>query len=148
MPSQVWWDGADPGYYDYNAVTRRVCAVTGACMLMRKSVYEELGGMDEKSHAIDYNDIDLCMRAHDAGLQVVQQSTALLRHYESVSREGKQSHAARVQFMAELGSYRERWGRYLASGDPYYSVNVMPGSMFFHLDWGQEFAYGEPRYLG
>lgn len=72
-------------YYGRNRVTYNVIGVTGACLMVAKSKYEEAGGMDE-SMKVAYNDVDLCFRLTEAGYYNVLRNDAVLYHYESLSR--------------------------------------------------------------
>ena len=76
----------EPGYFGLALTQRNVIAVTGACMLMRRSVFEQLGGFDE-AHSIINNDLDFCLRAHQAGKLIVYTPHASLLHHELASRE-------------------------------------------------------------
>jgi GT2 family glycosyltransferase len=96
--------------------TRNVCAVTGACLAMRKGVFEELGGFDE-SFPENYNDVDLCLRARQAGYEVIVEPAAILRHYECQSRQA----GVRLE---ERYTFEQRWAAWLERGDPFYSPHL------------------------
>jgi GT2 family glycosyltransferase len=96
--------------------TRNVCAVTGACLAMRKSVFEELGGFDE-SFPENYNDVDLCLRARQAGYEVIVEPAAVLRHSECQSRQA----GVRLE---ERYTFERRWAAWLERGDPFYSPHL------------------------
>ena len=96
--------------------------MTGGCLLLRRSVFEELGGFDE-SLAVAFNDVDLCLRIRDAGLRIVWTPAAELYHHESVSVGRPDSPARRDQFQGELRRFRERWGPVLTR-DPHYNPNL------------------------
>ncbi len=99
------------------AVTVRNCsAVTGACMLTRRELYEGLGGFDE-ALAIDFNDVDLCLRIRRAGYRIVFTPHARLFHYESGSI------GDRTQRPEDVAEMWERW-RSVLERDPYYNVNL------------------------
>jgi len=100
-------------YWNWLPFTRNVSAVTGACLAIRKSVFEELDGFDE-AFPVNYNDVDLCLRARQAGYQVIVEPAAVLRHYECQSREA----GVRLE---ESALFEQRWGIDLESGDPFYS---------------------------
>lgn len=100
-------------HWNWLPFTRNVSAVTGACLAVRKTVFEELGGLDE-SFAVNYNDVDFCLRARQAGYQVIIEPAAVLRHYECQSRKPGVS-------IAECDLFRQRWGEWLERGDPFYS---------------------------
>ncbi len=94
----------------HTQVSANFSAVTGACLLISKALYNELGGLDEKDFPLSFNDIDLCLRAAKAGKRTVLASQALLRHFESKSRKG----------MPETTEYAHFLARYPDFKDPYY----------------------------
>ena len=105
-----------PGYMALTTVTRNTSAVTGACLMTRASVFEELGGLDT-NFPIAYNDIDYCLRARAKGLLVVYAPLAELIHHESKSR-GHSDDTGEIPF------FQNRWRSLLLSGDPYYNSNL------------------------
>ncbi len=115
-------DHRNLGYMGRLCYAQNVMAVTGACLMMRKSLYEELGGLDEK-FAVALNDVDLCIRAWKAGRVNVFTPFAELYHYESASRGTDLSGANAERYEKESALFRERWKELLAQGDPYYNPN-------------------------
>ncbi len=107
-------------YWKWLPYTRNVSAVTGACMAIRKSVFEELGGFDD-AFPMNYNDVDLCLRASQAGHWNVLEPAALLRHHEGRTRRPGVR-------LAELDELELRWARWLEDGDPFYSPHLDPSS--------------------
>ncbi len=103
-------------YWKWLDMTRNVSAVTGACLAVRRRVFEELGGFDA-AFPVNYNDIDFCLRARQSGYAVVYEAAAVLRHQEARSRRPVVRHVERERFF-------DRWGRVLTAGDPYYSPNL------------------------
>lgn len=112
-----------PGYYGRAALTQELSAVTAACMMLRKSVYAEVGGMDETSLAVAYNDIDLCLRIREKGYRIVWTPHAELYHHESASRGKDLSPEKRARFLRETETMHSRWGA-LLSRDPAYNPNL------------------------
>lgn len=112
-------DRDDAGYMRRASVRQDVSVVTGACLLVKRSVYQELNGLDE-SFAVAFNDVDFCLRAREAGYLVVYEPDALLYHYESLSRGSDASSTNYERFMREQGMLRSRWSSYYKNGDPYY----------------------------
>lgn len=110
----------DPLHYAWHAVTRRVTAVTAACLLVRREVFVAVGGMDEQSFPVAFNDIDFCLKVRQLGLNNVFVSEARLVHHESKSRGSDHSPAHAARFARELAAFRRRWNSadYL---DPHYS---------------------------
>jgi GT2 family glycosyltransferase len=106
----------DPGYCYRAVVAQEVSAVTGACLMTWKSLYQRLGGLDEKRLPIAFNDVDYCLRIGQAGLRVIFTPHAQLYHRESASR-GQRSPDR------EAGVMRRRW-RARMRHDPYYNPNL------------------------
>ncbi|MCZ8173332.1 MAG: glycosyltransferase family 2 protein [Brevundimonas sp.] len=99
----------DPGYFVQAHITREATAVTAACLVIEKSKYLAVGGLDEKHFAIAYNDVDLCLKLRKSGLSNIYVPAAELFHYESVSRGDDLSTTHRDRYMAELGALKARW---------------------------------------
>jgi GT2 family glycosyltransferase len=106
---------------------RNYSAVTAACLMTRKSVFEEVGGFDE-AFAIAYNDIDLCLRLRARGYLVVYTPYAVLYHHQSASRGPYD----RKQDRKPEALLRSRWGRVL-DNDPYYSRHLTRQHVDFSL---------------
>lgn len=112
--------GSDGGYLHRHARTRRVSAVTGACLATRREVWDRLGGLDAARFAVDGNDVDYCLRVAEAGLAVIYTPDCTLIHHESKSRGfNARSAASRDRGDAETARLRARWGERLRR-DPYY----------------------------
>ncbi len=119
--------GSDRGPHDICMVSREVCAVTAACMLVRATLYRDLGGMDE-GFAIALNDVDFCLRARQAGWRIVYCAEATLYHYESLSL-GRHYTGNRAALEGlEVRRLRDRWGAVIAA-DPCYNplASLEPG---------------------
>jgi GT2 family glycosyltransferase len=99
----------DAGYLATNQLTRRQSAVTAACLLMRKSVFEDLGGLDEKAFPVAFNDVDLCLRIQKSGLNLIWTAFAKLIHAESASRGKDISAEKRARAQREQQGFIERW---------------------------------------
>lgn len=110
------------GHMGHLAYARDMSAVTAACMLVCREVWDEVGGMDEE-FAIALNDVDFCMRLRKAGYLIVWTPFAELYHYESLSR-GLDITANRDRFDSEKKLFRSKWKAELKEGDPYYNPNV------------------------
>ena len=110
------------GYMGRLCYAQDVMAVTGACLMMRRSLFEELGGLDE-SFAVSLNDVDLCIRAWKAGYLNVFTPFAQLYHYESVSRGLDDQGEKAQRYNRESEAFRARWKELLDKGDPYYNPN-------------------------
>jgi len=111
-----------PGNYGRAALTQTMSAVTAACMVLRKSIFEEVGGFDE-TLAVAYNDVDLCLRIGGRGYRNVWTPFAELYHFESISRGDDLQGANLPRFLAESQAMRDRW-QGLLTADPYYNPNL------------------------
>lgn len=116
-------DGDAPGYFARAQVIHDLSAVTAACMMLKKSVYEEVGGLDPK-FAVAFNDVDLCLKIRAAGYLIVYDPYAELVHYESKSRGYEDTEEKVDRFHGEVKLFQTRWKDFLEKGDPYYSPNM------------------------
>ena len=112
----------DPGYMMRAQVNCDYSAVTAACMMTKKSLFEELHGFDE-SFKVACNDIDYCLRVRERNCLVVFNSFAKFYHFESKSRGYENSLEKVNRFNREVEIWQDRWRDILANGDPYYNVN-------------------------
>lgn len=110
------------GYMGRLCYAQNVTAVTGACLMVKKSLYTEVGGLDE-NFAISLNDVDLCLKLRQKGLLNVWTPFAELFHYESVSRGLDDQGEKAERYNRESAQFREKWHRELETGDPYYNLN-------------------------
>lgn len=124
--------GDAPGYFSRAQLTQNFSAVTGACMVLRREVYEQLGGLDETNLTVAFNDVDFCLRLHEAGLRIVWTPHAQLFHYESASRGFEDTASKRDRFLAEVAYMHARWGPQLQH-DPAYNPNLSLGAQLFTL---------------
>ena len=113
---------ANPGYMGRLIYAHDVYGVTGACLMIRRTLYEEAGGLDE-SFAVAFNDVDFCVRVHKAGYQNLFTPFAMLYHYESKSRGLDESPEKRARFVSEVTRFQTRWKAELAAGDPCLNPN-------------------------
>lgn len=124
--------------------TRNVSAVTGACMMMRTSVFERSGGFDEKL-AVTFNDVDLCLRLREMHLRILLCPNAELIHYESSSRGAEDTDEKVERFHSEIAYFAKRWEKQLRAGDPFYNPNLtLTGRTFTCRDSREE---SRPPYL-
>ncbi|ACA14886.1 glycosyl transferase family 2 [Methylobacterium sp. 4-46] len=122
----------DPGYFGRMAMAQEVSAVTGACLMMRASVFREVGGFDAERLAVAFNDVDLCLRIRQAGYAIIWTPHAGLIHHESKSRGLEDTPQKRARFEAEVATMLERWGAQLRN-DPYYNPNFARAKAQFRL---------------
>jgi GT2 family glycosyltransferase len=113
----------DTGYFGHLRLARHVSAVTAACLALRRSVFEEVGGLDAENLAVAFNDVDLCLKIRDRGYGVIWTPLAELYHLESASRGADTRPGGVVErFQREVDHMRERWGDVL-DNDPFYGPN-------------------------
>ena len=101
---------------------QNMSAVTGACLMVRKSLYEQAGGLEE-SFAVSLNDVDFCLRLREMGRLNIFTPFAELYHYESESRGDDLHGENAARYNEEAARFRERWKTLLEQGDPYYNPN-------------------------
>ncbi|GAC1339590.1 MAG: hypothetical protein NVSMB18_08040 [Acetobacteraceae bacterium] len=124
--------GDAEGHGGQFVLTREVSAVTGACLALRRSVFERVGGLDAANLAVSLNDLDLCLRIRAHGLRVVWTPFAELLHLESASRGSDQVSGAAERFRRECRVIRDRW-RDAVADDPFYNVNFSRYDHSFQL---------------
>lgn len=110
------------GYMGRLCYTQNVTAVTGACLLVKKSLYEEVGGLDE-GFEISLNDVDFCLKLREKNLLNVFTPFAELYHHESASRGLDDQGEKAERYNRESERFREKWKAALEAGDPYYNPN-------------------------
>ncbi len=111
------------GYCSRIICAQDMSAVTAACMMVKKSVFDAVGGLDE-SLAVAFNDIDLCMKIRRAGYLIVYNPYAELYHYESKSRGLEDTKEKVERFQKEIAVFAGKWSDVLKAGDPYYNPNL------------------------
>jgi GT2 family glycosyltransferase len=114
----------DPGYFFSSCSNRNYLAVTGAVLMTKRHTFKKVGGFDER-FAINYNDIDYCLKVVEFGERIVFASGASLFHFESISRE-------RTVAKDEINLFRSKWGK-MGVNDPYYSSNLETHPPNFNL---------------
>ena len=113
-----------PGYMGRLVYAQDVYAVTAACLMVRRSVYEQVNGLDE-SFAVAFNDVDFCLRVRDAGYRIAWTPYARLTHYESKSRGGDEKDPVKARrFAAEQQRLYAVHGKANILHDPYYNPNL------------------------
>lgn len=112
-----------PGYMARASIAQNLTACTAACLMMRRDVFDEVGGLDE-SFEVAFNDVDLCMKIRKKGYLVVFTPYAELYHYESKSRGNDSTPEKLERFRGEIDRFKEKWQKQLDDGDPYYNPNL------------------------
>ena len=114
------------GYFGQLSVVREYSAVTGACLMMRREIFDEMDGLDEENLAVSFNDVDFCLRLREKGYLVVYTPYAVLYHHESLTR------GYNVSFNEEYYLRRRHQGIF-QQGDPYYNPNLSRERLDFSL---------------
>lgn len=127
-----------PGYFNLSQAVRNTSAVTAACMMVRKAVFDEVGGFDEEL-AVTFNDVDFCFRVRRAGYRVVFTPYARLLHFESLTRGDDKTPERQQRLLSELALLKSHWPDWIKT-DPYYN----PGLNRFPND----FSATSDRYPG
>jgi GT2 family glycosyltransferase len=127
------------GYFGRAGSMQCFSAVTAACLVMRKALYQEIGGMDEERLAIAFNDVDFCLRLRAAGYRNVWTPFAELYHHESATRGRDDTPQKQARFAIEVQTMKERWGDLLRH-DPAYNPNLTLSFEDFSLAWPPRLA--------
>jgi len=120
--SHKHYPGDAPGYYYMLKALNNYSAVTAACMMVRRSVFDRVGGFDE-SLAVAFNDVDFCLRVRDAGFRNLYVPQVVLYHFESKSRGLEVTPEKIERFAGEIARMKALWPS-LALPDPYYNPNL------------------------
>ena len=125
----------EPGYFYRVQLIQTLSAVTAACLLIKKSIYNQVNGLDEENLAVAFNDVDFCLRVREAGYRNVWTPYAELYHHESATRGYEDTPEKKLRFKNEVLYMKKRWGDELMN-DPAYSPNLT-------LDY-EDFSYAWP----
>jgi glycosyltransferase involved in cell wall biosynthesis len=123
-----------PGYFSRAQLIQTMSAVTAACLIIKKSIYQEVEGLDEENLTIAFNDIDFCLRVRDAGYRNIWTPYAELYHHESATRGFDDTPEKKLHFSKEVRYMKKRWGNALMS-DPAYSPNLTLDREDFSYAW-------------
>jgi GT2 family glycosyltransferase len=126
----------DTGYFGRNLLASSVSAVTGACLIVRKSVFEEVGGLNETDLPVAFNDVDFCLKLKKKGYRNIWTPHAELYHHESASRGTDNTPEKLARFRSETKYMLDNWGSELEH-DPFYSDN-------FSTEIGRSFQLAFP----
>lgn len=113
----------EEGYTGRLQLVQNLTAVTAACLLLRRDVFEKVGGLNEPDLAVAYNDVDLCLKVHRLGLRNLWTPYAELYHHESISRGADNTPKKRARALKEARYMRKQWGS-LLDKDPAYNPNL------------------------
>jgi GT2 family glycosyltransferase len=123
-----------PGYFYRAILTQELSAVTAACLLVRKRIYQEVGGLEENKLSVAFNDVDFCIRLRQAGYRNIYAAYAELYHHESVTRGFEDTPEKRARFKAESEYMKATWPAIL-DADPAYSPNLTRDYEDFSYAW-------------
>ena len=121
------------GYLHRASIVQNLSAVTGACLMTRRDVWEQMNGLDEKFE-VAFNDVDFCLRLRKAGYLVIFTPYSELYHYESKSRGYENTPQKQQRFSKERDMFRKRWKNFIKTGDPYYNPNLSLTSEDFRVE--------------
>ena len=113
----------DPGYMGRAISSQDVSAVTAACLLVKRSVYEEVGGLEDEFQ-VAFNDVDFCLKVRKAGYLIVYDADVKLFHYESKSRGMEDTTERFIRFGNEMMLLNSKWDILSTFVDPYYNPNL------------------------
>ncbi len=111
-------------YFGKDCLIQNMSAVTGACLFSKRSIYEEVGYMDEEKFKIAFNDVDFCLKIREKGYKIIYNPFIELIHYESKTRGYEDTPEKKERFERESNSFKEKWKNVIESGDPYYNKNL------------------------
>jgi len=122
--SHKYQDGNHHGYFSRPNIVQNLSAVTGACLMVKKEIFEEVGGLDAENLKIAFNDVDFCLRIREKGYLNVYTPYCEAIHHESVSRGYEETKEQQERFAREVKFMASRHKELLESGDPYYNCNL------------------------
>jgi GT2 family glycosyltransferase len=117
-------------------IVQNLSAVTAACFMVRKNLYDELLGFDERL-AVAFNDVDFCLKVRARGLLVIYNPFAEAYHYESKSRGLDDNPEKQQRFVNEFELFVRRWHKVLGNGDPYYNINLKLSSDSYEINYNK-----------
>jgi len=121
--SHKYFKKGEYGYFSRLQLIQNLSAVTAACLLVRKEIYNEVGGLNEEKLKVAFNDVDFCLKVDKAGYRNLWTPYAELYHHESVSRGSEDSPEKKKRFKSEIKYMESVWGKTI-SNDKYYSPNL------------------------
>ncbi|MCB1821171.1 MAG: glycosyltransferase family 2 protein, partial [Candidatus Competibacteraceae bacterium] len=114
----------NPGYFARLHLIQNLSAVTAACLMVKKSLYQTINGMDDKHLAVAFNDVDFCLRLREKGYLNVFTPYCELYHHESRTRGHEDTPQKKQRFIEEIAYMQKRHAAILLNGDPYYNANL------------------------
>ena len=123
-----------PGYFWRANLIQNYSAITAACLVIRKSVFEKVGGLNEADLQVAFGDVDFCLRVREAGYRNIWTPYAELYHHESATRGHENTPEKQKRFVKEVTYMKQQWGDTLLR-DPAYSPNLTLDHEDFSLAW-------------
>lgn len=123
----------EPGYFSRATVINNFSAVTAACLMVKRNLYEEVGGLTEE-FKVAFNDIDFCLKVREKGYLVVLNPFSKLTHYESKTRGMEDTKEKIKRFESEMDLFKSKWKNILENGDPYYNINLRLDNSNFYIN--------------
>ncbi len=120
------------GYFARESSIQNFSAVTGACMMVKRTVFEEVGYMDENM-PVAFNDLDFCLKIRQTGRLIVYDPFVTVIHYESKTRGYEDTPEKVARFEAEIENFQKKWKDIYEQGDPYYNVNFSRNSSQYEI---------------
>lgn len=133
----IGMDNQDAGYMNRARITSDFSAVTAACLMIKKSVFEECGGLDE-SFRVACNDVDLCLKVREKGYYIVYDAYSLWYHYESKSRGYEDTEEKIKRFNDEKMRFYTKWKNIMDERDPYHNINFSDNLPPFTVDYNEK----------
>ncbi|MBX8589622.1 glycosyltransferase [Pseudomonas cichorii] len=121
------------GYFGRAVLIQEFSAVTAACLVIRKSIFEQVKGLDEANLKVAFNDVDFCLRVKEAGYVNLWTPFAELYHHESATRGFEDSPQKQARFSQEVAYMHTRWPE--IETDPAYNPNLTLDQLDFSLAW-------------
>lgn len=119
-----YFPGDSPGYVDRLQYAHQLTAVTAACLIIRREIYNEVGGLNEKDLTVAFNDVDFCLRVHARGYRNIFTPYAELYHHESISRGSEDSPAKQERFRKEIN--------YILNQYDILGIKELPSDLFYN----------------
>lgn len=132
--SHKYHNNKEGGYFYRPHITQYLSACTAACLLVKREIFEYVGGLNEENLKIAFNDVDLCMKIRSIDYKIVYTPHAVLYHYESKSRGHEDTPEKQARFQKEVKYFTEHWKDVLSTSDPYYNPNLTLISENFSLN--------------
>jgi glycosyltransferase involved in cell wall biosynthesis len=122
--SHKMYSRSDYGYFNRLNIIQNISVVTGACLMVKKSIYEQMGGLDKVNFKVAYNDVDFCLRVRELGYLNIFTPFAEAYHHESISRGYEETAEKIARFQNEKDALHNSHKGILERGDPYYNCNL------------------------